>query len=153
MAGRLPYSRAYEEPATTLLVNNSHTIKNFVANKGIKMDELSKAIRKEVLKLLADEGLTPLDISNYNMARKAATGIFTIQLYKNTKTVKGDKKTIKVQLDNQVSTLVVALAVVDGLIHEYANKSFLQRKAEEQASPMVVPTIENSLEDVPKAWA
>ena len=86
---------------------------------------LSNALRSAVIDILDADGLTIADVSNYNIGRAAATGIFTIIFYKNTKTEKGDKKTVKLKLDSSTSTLVTALDVIDAMVKENSNKSFL----------------------------
>ncbi len=86
---------------------------------------LNDALRSAFEKELTIEGLSISDISNYNISRAASTGVFTFVLYKNTKTKKGDKKSIKVKLDSSTSTLVAAIDMLDLMIAEAASKSFL----------------------------
>lgn len=91
------------------------------------MNELSIALRTELLRVLDESEMTPNEISNYNMSRKAATGIFTIIMYKNTKAAKGQKCTATLELDSEVSTLVVAIGVLDEMIKEASNRHFLSK--------------------------
>jgi predicted amino acid-binding ACT domain protein len=99
--------------------------------------KLSNLIRQEVNYVLEKEGIDISNISNYNISRAALSGIFTIIFYKRKKTQKGDKKSIKLELDNQISTLVVALEVIDAMIKEATNNSFISKKLSEQKEEII----------------
>ena len=91
------------------------------------MDDLSTALRSAITDILAEANLTIANVSNYNMSRAAGSKVFSMVIYNNTKAEKGSKQNVKLVLDKEVSTLVVAINVIEAMIDEEANKHFLHK--------------------------
>lgn len=78
-----------------------------------KMDEL-------LLNSLAKEDWTLDDISNYGIARGQG-GVFTLTIWKNGKTKKGDKRSITIKLDKNRKHMFLAVERLESLMDEYFN--------------------------------
>ena len=91
------------------------------------MDELSNALRQAFLDVLKNNDMTIDQVSNYNIARAAGSKVFTMILYRNIKTEKGDKRAVKLILDKEISTLTAAINVIESMMDEKANQNFLHK--------------------------
>jgi len=85
---------------------------------------------KLILNSLDAENWTLDDISNYGIARGQG-GVFTLTIWKNGKTKKGDKRSIIVKLDKKREHMFLAVERLEFLMEEYfTNMDFTQRVAE-----------------------
>lgn len=91
------------------------------------MDELSVALRNAFLETLKKADMKIQGVSNYNISRAAGSKIFTMILYRNVKTEEGDKRQCKLVLDSDVSTLVVAIGVLESMLEEVSKENFLSK--------------------------
>lgn len=98
------------------------------------------ALRKAIAKTLAEANLTIANVSNYNMSRAAGSKVFSMVIYNNTKAERGTKQNVKLVLDKEVSTLVVAINVIEAMIEEEANKNFLHKAKTETKTTITAET-------------
>ncbi len=106
------------------------------------MNEIHTLIRKHIISSWKESEFKEFEITNFNIGR-TATGVFSLIIYPRKKLLKGDKRELRVQLDKDKTTLLIAIEVMESLIDE-ADGMSLAAKLEKKN-----PTTQTTLK---KGW-
>ena len=81
------------------------------------MNEIHSLIRNHIVSSWKESEFKDFEITNFNMGR-TATGVFSLIIYPRKKLKKGEKRELKVVLDKDKTTLLIAIEVMESLMEE-----------------------------------
>ena len=101
------------------------------------MNEMHTALRELITGSWKESEFSEFEITNFNIGR-TATGVFSLIMYPRKKIKKGEKRELKIVLDRDKTTLLIAIEVMEAIMEESDGMSILakiKKKNHKQKTP------------------
>lgn len=87
---------------------------------------MHSVIRKIITTTWKESEFVDFEITNFNIGR-TATGVFSLIIYPRKQLKKGDKRELRIILDKDKTTLLVAIEVLESIMDEADSMSLLAK--------------------------